>query len=144
MLNVVVLIGRLARDPEARYTVNGTAVTKFTMAVDRPFTNREGERDADFLDVVCWRKLAETVANNLRKGRLVAVQGRIQKDTWQTDEGEYRSRVEVVANNVRFLDWPDDERGSRPQPQKEEDDSFDDVDDFDDLDDDDLDPVPFD
>lgn len=141
MLNVVVLIGRLAQDPDARYTVSGTAVTNFTIAVDRPYTNQEGERDTDFIDIVCWRNLAETVANNLRKGRLVAVQGRIQKRSWETDDGQYRSKVEVVANNVRFLDWPDD---NRQKPKREEDDAFDDFDDFDDLDDDDLDPVPFD
>ncbi|MFO8060748.1 MAG: single-stranded DNA-binding protein [Bacillota bacterium] len=112
MLNVVVLIGRLTADPEARYTVNGVAVTNFRLAVDRPFTNREGERETDFFDVVCWRKLAETVANNLRKGRLVAVQGRMQLDRWQQD-GQNRSKVVVVADQVRFLDWPSDREGRK-------------------------------
>ncbi len=122
MLNVVVLIGRLTRDPEARYTVSGVAVTNIGLAVERPFTNREGERETDFFDVVCWRKLAETVANNLRKGRLVAVQGRMQQDRWQQD-GQNRSKVVVVADQVRFLDWPSDHQGSsggeRRKPAKQ-------------------------
>ncbi len=110
MLNVVVLIGRLTADPEARYTVSGVAVTNIRLAVDRSFTNREGERETDFFDVVCWRGLAETVANNLRKGRLVGVHGRLQLDRWQQD-GQNRSKVVVVANDVRFLDWPSDGEG---------------------------------
>ncbi len=136
MLNVVVLIGRLAADPEPRYTVDGTAVTNFRIAVQRPFTNREGEREADFLDVVCWRKLAETVAQNLRKGRLVAVRGRVQTRSWETQDGDRRWKTEIVAEDVRFLDWPDDDR-----PRKRRDTKDDDLlDDF--LDDDDAD-VPF-
>lgn len=105
MLNVVVLIGRLVADPEAKYTQDGTAVTNFSLAVDRRF-NRD---ETDFFDVVCWRKLAETVAQNLRKGRLVAVQGRLQQDRWETQEGQKRSKVVIVADEVRFLDWPDKE-----------------------------------
>lgn len=136
MLNVVVLIGRLAADPEPRYTVDGTAVTNFRIAVQRPFTNREGEREADFLDVVCWRRLAETVAQNLRKGRLVAVHGRVQTRSWETQDGDRRWKTEIVAEDVRFLDWPDDDR-----PRKRRDTKDDDLlDDF--LDDDDAD-VPF-
>ncbi len=78
MLNRVILIGRLTRDPELRYTPAGVAVTQFTLAVDRPFTSQGGEREADFIPVVTWRQLAETCANYLRKGRLTAVEGRIQ------------------------------------------------------------------
>jgi single-strand DNA-binding protein len=80
MLNRVVLIGRLTRDPELRYTPAGVAVTQFTLAVDRPFSsnNNGGEREADFIPIVTWRQLAETCANYLRKGRLTAVEGRIQ------------------------------------------------------------------
>lgn len=111
MLNVVVLIGRLTRDPEARYTVSGTAVTEISLAVERPFTNRDGERETDLFDVVCWTELAEMVANNLRKDRLVAIQGRMQQDRWQQD-GQNRSKVVVVADQVRFLDWPSDHQGS--------------------------------
>src|SRR5690554_2932468 len=86
-MNVVVLVGRLVRDPELRYTPNGIAVGSFTLAVDRPFTNQQGEREADFIDVVVWRGLAETVAQHLQKGRMVAVHGRLQVRTFETADG---------------------------------------------------------
>jgi len=111
MLNNVVLIGRLVRDPELSYTPNGVAVGGFTLAVDRPFKNQDGERDTDFIDIVVWRRLAETCANNLSKGRLVAVQGRIQSRTWQDKAGNRRKAVEVVAEQVRFLDRRRDDGG---------------------------------
>ncbi|EKP94787.1 single-stranded DNA-binding protein [Thermaerobacter subterraneus] len=104
MLNVVVLIGRLVRDPELRYTPSGVAVGGFTLAVDRPFANQQGEREADFIDIVVWRKLAETCANHLSKGRLVAVRGRLQVRSYETQDGQRRRVAEVVADDVRFLD----------------------------------------
>jgi single-strand DNA-binding protein len=110
MLNRIILIGRLVRDPELKYTPNGVATTSFTLAVDRPFLNQKGEREADFIDIVTWRKLAETVASHLGKGRLVAVEGRLQVRSYETAEGQKRRVSEVVAENVRFLDWPDKER----------------------------------
>lgn len=105
MLNRVVLIGRLTRDPELRYTPYGVAVCTYTLAVDRPFSNGQGEREADFIPIVVWRQLAETCANYLRKGRLVAVEGRIQVRSY-TPEGSDQKRyvTEVVAENVRFLE----------------------------------------
>lgn len=106
MLNTVVLIGRLTRDPELRYTPGGAAVAGFALAVDRPFTNQQGERETDFIDIVCWRQLAEQVANHLGKGRLVAVEGRLQIRSYETQDGQRRKVAEVVANNVRFLDAP--------------------------------------
>ncbi len=106
MLNTVILIGRLVRDPELRYTPAGVAVGSFTIAVDRPFTNQQGEREADFIDIVLWRKLAETCASHLGKGRLVAVEGRLQVRSYETQDGQRRRVAEVVANNVRFLDRP--------------------------------------
>ncbi|MDF2939086.1 MAG: single-stranded DNA-binding protein, partial [Paenibacillaceae bacterium] len=87
MLNRVILIGRLTRDPELRYTPQGVAVTQFTLAVDRPFSNNQNEREADFIPVVTWRQLAETCANYLRKGRLAAVEGRIQVRNYENNEG---------------------------------------------------------
>lgn len=104
MLNRVILIGRLTRDPELRYTPSGVAVTQFTLAVDRPFTNQQGEREADFIMVVTWRKLAETCANYLSKGRLTAVEGRIQVRNYENSEGRRVYVTEVVADNVRFLE----------------------------------------
>jgi len=114
-MNVVVLVGRLVRDPELRYTPNGIAVGSFTLAVDRPFTNQQGEREADFIDVVVWRGLAETVAQHLQKGRLVTVHGRLQIRAYE-HEGQRRKAAEVVANEVRFLDRKRDQDDSGFDP----------------------------
>ena len=108
MLNRVILIGRLTRDPELRILPNGIPVASFTLAVDRPFTNQQGERETDFIDIVVWRKQAETVSNHLTKGRLVAVEGRLQVRTYETQDGQKRKVAEVVADTVRFLDRPRD------------------------------------
>lgn len=105
MLNKVVLIGRLTADPEMRYTGNGTPVAGFTVAVDRAFSK---EKETDFIPVVVWQKLAENCANHLGKGRLVAVDGRIQVRSYQDKDGNKRKATEVVANDVRFLDFPKD------------------------------------
>lgn len=115
MLNRVILIGRLTRDPELRYTASGVAITSFTLAVDRNFVNQQGEREADFIRIVVWRKLAETCANHLGKGRLVAVEGRLQTRTYEA-EGQKRTATEVVADDVRFLDWPKDINGQKKTP----------------------------
>lgn len=105
MLNRVILIGRLTHDPELRYTPGqGVAVATFPLAVDRPFTNQQGQRDTDFINIVTWRKLAETCANYLKKGRLVAVEGRLQVRSYDDSQGIRRKASEVVADNVRFLD----------------------------------------
>ena len=104
MLNRVILIGRLTKDPELRYTPSGVAVTQFTLACDRPFTAQGGEREADFIPIVTWRQLAETCANYLRKGRLTAVEGRIQVRNYENNEGRRVYVTEVIADNVRFLE----------------------------------------
>lgn len=104
MLNQIVLIGRLTRDPELRYVPSGQPVASFTLAVDRSFKNANGERETDFIDVVAWRKLAETVTQYVGKGRLVAVVGRLQIRSYETQDGQKRKAAEVVANSVRFLD----------------------------------------
>jgi len=109
----VILIGRLTADPELRYTPQGVAVTTFRIAVDRPFTNQQGERETDFFPIVTWHKLAEVCARNLSKGRLVAVEGRLQTRSYQGQDGGTRWMTEVVADSVRFLDWPKDEHGSQ-------------------------------
>ena len=106
MLNRVILIGRLTKDPELRYTPSGVAVTTFTIAVDRPFSGQQEKREADFIPVVTWRQLAETCANYLRKGRLTAVEGRIQVRNYDNNEGRRVYVTEIVADNVRFLESP--------------------------------------
>lgn len=104
MLNKIILIGRLVADPQLRYTQNGVAVTSFTLAVDRSYVTQSGEREADFIDIVTWRKLAETCANHLNKGRLVAVEGRLQIRSYDDQNGIRRKAADVVADQVRFLD----------------------------------------
>ncbi|MEW6724965.1 MAG: single-stranded DNA-binding protein [Bacillota bacterium] len=104
MLNRIILIGRLVKDPELRYTANGVAVGGFRIAVDRPFTDQQGERQTDFIDIVVWRKLAETCAQHLNKGRLVAVEGRLQIRSYEAADGQRRRVAEVVADSVKFLD----------------------------------------
>jgi single-strand DNA-binding protein len=100
MLNRVILIGRLTRDPELKYTPNGTAVATFSLAVNRRFNKEQ----TDFIDVVAWRQTAEFCANYGSKGRLVAVEGRLQVRTYETKEGQKRKVTEVVADDIRFLD----------------------------------------
>ena len=108
-MNKVILIGRLTRDPELRFTpANGVAVATFTIAVDRPFLNQKGEREADFIKIVTWRKLAENCGNMLHKGRLVGVCGRLQVRSYETQDGQRRYVTEVVADEVQFLDRPKD------------------------------------
>ncbi|MEK4159413.1 MULTISPECIES: single-stranded DNA-binding protein [Paenibacillus] len=111
MLNRIILIGRLTRDPELRYTPSGVATTTFTLAVDRNFTGPNGEREADFIPVVTWRQLAETCANYLKKGRLCAVEGRIQVRNYENREGKRVYVTEVVADNVRFLESANNSSG---------------------------------
>lgn len=104
MLNRVILIGRLTRDPELRYTPSGVAVTRFTVAVNRRFANQNGEREADFINCVAWRGLAENVANYTRKGSLVGIEGRLQVQSYENQEGRTVWTTEVVADDVRFLE----------------------------------------
>ncbi|OLZ09300.1 single-stranded DNA-binding protein [Sulfobacillus thermosulfidooxidans] len=116
MLNRIILIGRLTRDPELRYTPQGVPVASFTLAVDRPFANQQGQREADFIDCVAWRKLGETVGNHLTKGRLIALEGRLQIRSYEAQDGSKRRVAEVIADSVRFLDRPKDGQGSPSNP----------------------------
>ena len=102
-MNKVFLIGRLTRDPELRYTGNNTAVASFSIAVNRNFTNQSGEREADFINIVVWRKQAENVKNYLTQGSQVAIDGRIQTRSYDDQDGKKRYVTEVIADNVEFL-----------------------------------------
>lgn len=115
MLNDVTLIGRMTRDPELRYTANGNAVTNFSLAVNRRY-NREA---VDFIDCVCWKGLAENVANYTGKGSLVAVQGSIQTGSYETKDGQRRKTFEVNCDQVVFLDRKKDGQ-SKPKDQWDE------------------------
>ncbi|MBQ3180771.1 MAG: single-stranded DNA-binding protein [Firmicutes bacterium] len=103
MLNKIILIGRLTRDPELRFTPNGRAVCSFTLAVDRNFTSQDGSRETDFINIVVWGKQAETCSQYLAKGRLAAVDGRLQIRTFDGNDGQRKYMTEVVADNVQFL-----------------------------------------
>ena len=102
-MNKVILIGRLTKDPELRYTGSNTPVATFSLAVNRNFSNQNGEREADFINIVVWRKQAENVKNYLTQGSQVAVEGRIQTRTYDDPNGNKRYITEVVADNVEFL-----------------------------------------
>jgi len=102
-MNKVFLIGRLTRDPELRYTTSNIAVASFSLAVNRNFTNQAGERQADFINIVVWRKQAENVKNYLSQGSQVAIDGRIQSRSYDDTDGKKRYVTEVVADNVEFL-----------------------------------------
>ena len=105
MLNKVVLIGRLTKDPDLRYTQSGIAVAKFNLAVDRGFKGQDGEKQTDFIPITAWRTQAENCAKYLAKGRLTAVSGRIQVRSYDGQDGQKRYVTEVVADEVQFLEW---------------------------------------
>ena len=107
MINNTVLVGRLTADPNLRYTSNGTATATFTLAVNRNFTNASGEREADFINCVIWRKSAETLANYARKGTLLGVTGRIQTRNYENQQGQRVYVTEVVAENFQLLEKRD-------------------------------------
>lgn len=117
MLNHIVLMGRLTRDPELRRTGNGTPVASFAIAVDRDFGNKEnGEKETDFIDIVAWRSTAEFVSKYFTKGRMAVVSGRLQVRAWTDNEGNKRRTYEVVADNVYFGDSKKDAADNNASP----------------------------
>lgn len=106
-MNTVIISGRLTADADLRYTPTGTAVAKFTLAVQDDFKNAQGERETQFIDVTAWRKTAEFVASYSGKGKRIIVQGRLKKEMWEKD-GQKRSRIIVVAEKVEPVDWAGD------------------------------------
>lgn len=117
MINRVVLVGRLTKDPELRYTPNGVASCRFTVAVNRTFANENGDRDADFISCVAWRKLAENLANYQRKGNLLGVEGRIQTGSYEGQDGKRVYTTDVVTDNVQFLEPRTNSGGQPNAPQ---------------------------
>ena len=111
MLNKIFIMGRLTRDPELRRTQSGTAVTSFTLAVDRDFKSQSGEKETDFIDVVAWRSTAEFVSRYFTKGRMAVVEGRLQIRDYTDRDGNKRTAAEVVADNVYFGDSKRDAEG---------------------------------
>ena len=111
MLNKVIIMGRLARDPELRRTQSGVSVTSFRIACDRDFKSQSGEKETDWIDVVAWRNTAEFVSKYFTKGRMAIVEGRLQTRDWTDKDGNKRTAVEVVADNVYFGDSKRDGQG---------------------------------
>ena len=111
MLNKIIIMGRLTRDPELRRTGSGTAVTSFSLAVDRDFKSQNGEKETDFIDVVAWRSTAEFVSKYFAKGRMAVVEGRLQTRDWTDREGGKRVATEIVADNIYFGDSKRDGAG---------------------------------
>ncbi|MCQ9303086.1 single-stranded DNA-binding protein [Mammaliicoccus sciuri] len=112
MINRTVLVGRLVRDPEYRTTPSGVQVATFTLAVNRTFTNQQGEREADYINCVVFRKTAENVNQYLSKGKLAGVDGRLQSRSYENKEGQKVFVTEVVCDNVQFLEPKDSQNGS--------------------------------
>lgn len=104
MLNRIIVMGRMTRDPELRRTNSGTAVASFTVAVDRDFKTQSGEKETDFIDVVAWRNTAEFVSKYFSKGRMAVVEGRLQLRDWTDKDGNKRRTAEIVADSVYFGD----------------------------------------
>lgn len=120
MLNHITIMGRLARDPELRRTGSGTAVTSFTLAVDRDFAPKDGgQRETDWIDCVAWRNTGEFVSKYFTKGRMVVVSGRLQIRDWTDKDGNKRRKAEVVAESVYFGDSKRDDVGKAPSTEQE-------------------------
>jgi len=119
-MNRAILVGRLTKDPELRYTPNGVAVANFTVAVNRPFKNQAGEQEADFINCVAWRKQAENLANYMCKGNLIGVDGRIQTRSYENQEGKRVWVTEVLAESIQFLEYKKDSESDRGLVQQEQ------------------------
>lgn len=116
MINRVVLVGRLTKDPDLRYTPSGAANARFTLAVSRNFSNANGEKETDFINVTVWRKQAENTANFLKKGSLAGIEGRIQTGSYEGQDGKRVYTTEVVADSVQFLEPKNAQNGRQGAP----------------------------
>ena len=121
-MNHIVLMGRLTKDPEVRYTQSGKVVCQFTLAVDRPFTGQDGKKEADFIPIVIWGKAAELAGNTLAKGHRVLLDGRVQIRSYDAQDGSKRWVTEVIANGFEYIERKQDNQ--TPAPQQSPMDSF--------------------
>ena len=119
MINRVVLVGRLTRNPELKYTANGIANLKFSLAVNRTYTGANGERQADFINCMAWRGTAENMAKFLKKGALIGIEGRMETSSYQTTDGSTRYSTYVVCDHVQFLESKKSQWQSQSSPQQE-------------------------
>ena len=114
-MNKCIELGRLTKDPEIRYTTNGKVVASFTLAVDRPFLNQQGQREADFIPVVVWGKAAELVGNSCGKGHRLLVEGRLQIRNFDAKDGTKHWVTEVIASNVEFIERKSESKNAQPK-----------------------------
>jgi len=123
-LNKMTVIGRLGRDPEMRYTTSGTAVTSFSVATSRAYTDNNGERkeDTEWFTVNAWNQLAENCNQYLTKGQLIYVEGRLRSSSWVGNDGQTRFRNEIVANEIRFLNRPTSDQSDQNQSNQNQED----------------------
>ncbi|MEK4427579.1 single-stranded DNA-binding protein [Solibacillus sp. FSL K6-1523] len=119
MINRVVLVGRLTKDPELRYTPSGIPMARFTIAVNRTFSSQSGEKEADFIGCIAWRKQAENLANFMRKGSLIGVEGRIQTGSFEGQDGKRVYTTDVVADSVQFLEPRGGANASQGMPNQQ-------------------------
>ncbi len=119
MINNVTLVGRLTRDPEIRYTTSNLPFCKFTIAVNRQYQNREGNREADFITCVAWRGTAENLAKYMSKGKLIGLTGRIETNSYQNNQGQKVNTVEVVVDNIQFLERGNTQEDNQSQYQQQ-------------------------
>ena len=119
MINRVILVGRLTRNPELKYTTNGIANLKFSLAVNRTYTGANGERQADFINCMAWRGTAENMAKFLKKGALIGIEGRMETSSYQTTDGSTRYSTYVVCDHVQFLESKKSQGQSQSSPQQE-------------------------
>ena len=134
MLNRIIVMGRMTRDPELRRTNSGTAVASFTVAVDRDFKSQSGEKETDFIDVVAWRNTAEFASKYFSKGRMAVVEGRLQIRDWTDKDGNKRRSAKIVADSVYFGDSKRDGGDTvQSEPQSEPQSGFSEVEDDGDL-----------
>ena len=114
MVNKIILLGRLVKDPEVKYTTTGKVTASFTLAVDRPFNSQTGQKEADFIPIVVWGKSAEAVGNNLSKGKRALVEGRLQIRGYEDKNGNKRWVTEVIADRFEFIEKAGD-KAAKPQ-----------------------------
>lgn len=119
MANHVILLGRLTKDPAIRYTPSQKVVASFTLAVDRPFLNQQGQREADFIPVVVWGKAAELVGNSCGKGHRLLVEGRLQIRNFDAKDGTKHWVTEVIASNVEFIERKSESKNAQPKTMAE-------------------------
>lgn len=117
-MNRTVIVGRLTRDPDLRYTPNGVAVANFTVAINRPFKNHQGEQEADFINCVAWRKQAENLSNYMKKGSQIGVDGRLQSRSYDGQDGKKVFVTEILAEQIQFMESRGQQSETSQQPQQ--------------------------